>query len=98
MERFSNLNTLLAFVTVAREGSVSRAAEALNLTQPAVSHQIKRLSDEIGLTLFKRMPTGLQITDDGAALVPNALLVLNAASVYIYSAKRRDRKAAMKFL
>jgi len=42
MERISNINNILAFVTVAREGSVSRAAEVLNLTQPAISHQIKR--------------------------------------------------------
>ena len=46
MKRFSNTNAILAFVTVAREGSVSKAAEVLSLTQPAVSHQIKRLAEE----------------------------------------------------
>lgn len=94
MERFSNLNMLLAFVTVAREGSVSRAAEALNLTQPAVSHQIKRLSDEVGLTLFRRMPTGLQITNDGAALVPKAQMVLNAASDFRRAARQRTGRVS----
>ncbi|WP_170345131.1 LysR family transcriptional regulator [Ruegeria atlantica] len=54
IDRFSSLITILIFVTVAREGSVSRAAEVLNLTQPAISHQFKRLAEEKGLTLFNR--------------------------------------------
>ncbi|WP_425072014.1 LysR family transcriptional regulator [Sagittula sp. S175] len=78
MERVFNLNGLLAFVTVAREGSVSRAAEVLNLTQPAISHQIRRLSEETGVTYFKRAPHGLDLTPDGKALLPRAEAVLNA--------------------
>ncbi|UUV08016.1 LysR family transcriptional regulator [Ruegeria sp. YS9] len=54
IDRFSSLITILIFVTVAREGSVSRAAEVLNLTQPAISHQFKGLAEEKGLTLFNR--------------------------------------------
>jgi DNA-binding transcriptional LysR family regulator len=80
MERFSNIHTLLAFVTVVREGSVSAAAEVLNLTQPAVSHQIKRLSEETGVTLFHRSARGLQLTSDGAKLVPKAQRVVEAAT------------------
>lgn len=80
MERFFNLNTIQAFVTVAREGSVSRAAELLNLTQPAVSHQLKRLSAEMGVQLFQRTATGLQITPDGAAILKKAEMVLVAMS------------------
>jgi DNA-binding transcriptional LysR family regulator len=89
MDRFSNLNTLLAFVTVAHEGSVSRAAEALNLTQPAVSHQLKRLGEETGLTLFERGPRGLHLTKDGAALIDKAEAVLNALTEFHHSARRR---------
>jgi len=88
MERFSNINTLLAFVTVAREGSVSRAAKVLNLTQPAVSHQIKRLSSETGITLFTRTPTGLRITPAGAALFPKAESVLASMSEFHRSARQ----------
>ena len=80
MDRFSNINTILAFVTVAREGSVSRAAEVLNLTQTAISHQIKRLGEETGITLFNRTPTGLQISHDGAAVLPKAEQVMDAMS------------------
>jgi len=86
MERFSNLNSILAFVTVARERSVSRAAEVLNLTQPAISHQIKRLSEETGITLFKRTPHGLDLTPDGTAILPKAEQVLTAMAEFRRSA------------
>lgn len=78
MKRFFNPNNILAFVTVAREGSVSRAAEILHLTQPAISHQIKRLSEETGIILFRRTPHGLDLTEDGRALLPKAEQVLTA--------------------
>lgn len=87
MDRFTNINTLLAFVTVAREGSVSRAAEILNLTQPAVSHQIKRLNEETGIALFRRTATGLQITPNGAALLQKAEQVLAAMNEFHRSAR-----------
>ncbi len=90
MDRFSNINTILAFVTVAREGSVSRAADVLNLTQPAISHQIKRLGEETGITLFNRTPTGLQISHDGAAVLTKAERVLEAMSDFQRSARQRS--------
>lgn len=89
MDRFSNINTLLAFVTVARLGSVSHAAESLNLTQPAISHQIKRLGEETGMTLFRRTSTGLEITPDGAAILSKAEQVLKAMNEFHRSARQR---------
>lgn len=65
-------------MTVARKDSISRAAEILHLTQPAISHQIKRLSDESGLTLFRRTPHGLDLTEEGKSLLPKAQQVLAA--------------------
>lgn len=73
-----DLQILRAFVHAAREGSVSRAAERLHLTQPAVSLQLKRLAEETGLQLFTRTPHGLALTADGAALLPQAERVLTA--------------------
>ena len=96
MDRFSNINTILAFVTVAREGSVSRAAEVLNLTQLAISHQIKRLGEETGITLFNRTPTGLQISHDGAAVLPKAEQVLDAMSDFQRSARQRSGRISGK--
>ncbi len=64
--------TLRAFVAVARTGSVSRAAEQLHLTQPAISLKLKQLQANLGLTLFSRRPQGLALTSDGHALLPAA--------------------------
>jgi DNA-binding transcriptional LysR family regulator len=75
-----DLHLLRAFVLAAREGNVSRAAERLHLTQPAVSLQLKRLAEDTGLQLFTRTPHGLALTADGAALLPQAERVLAAVA------------------
>lgn len=90
MSRFSNINALLAFATVAREGSVSRAGEILHLTQPAVSQQLKRLAEDTGTTLFRRTGSGLELTDDGAALLDKAEQVLTAMEDFRRSARQRS--------
>ncbi len=73
-----DLQTLRIFSAVARQGSLSRAAETLALTQPAVSLQIKGLQAATGLTLFTRSAQGMTLTRDGAALLPLAEKVLAA--------------------
>jgi LysR family transcriptional activator of nhaA len=60
-----NYHHLLYFHTVAREGSVVRAAERLHLTQPTVSGQIKMLEDALGERLFDRVGRRLVLTDIG---------------------------------
>jgi DNA-binding transcriptional LysR family regulator len=67
---------LRAFVTVAREGNLTRAAERLHVTQPAVSLQIKALQDNLNLQLFTRSASGMSLTNDGAKLLPYAEKVL----------------------
>jgi len=96
MDRFSNINSILAFVTVAREGSVSRAAQVLNLTQPAISHQIKRLADDTGLTLFTRTATGLQISHDGAAILASAERILDAMTEFQRTARLQSGRVSGK--
>jgi len=59
---------LRAFHTVAREGSFSRAAEALHVTQPAVTLHVQALEETYGLSLFNRARGGATLTGDGAAL------------------------------
>lgn len=78
--------TLRAFVAVAREGNVSRAALRLHLSQPAVSLQLKHLADSTGLQLFTRMPHGLVLTRDGAALLPQAEKALAALADFSQAA------------
>ena len=66
------IQALRCFITVAREGTVSRAAILLHLTQPAVSLQLKGLEESTGLQLFNRTPGGFTLTEAGAALLPLA--------------------------
>lgn len=82
-----DLQTLRAFVTVAREGSVSRAAECLYLSQPAVSLKLKRLQEILDLTLFCRRPHGLTLTEDGQALLLAAEKVLASVAAFDRSAR-----------
>jgi len=65
-KRLPSLHALRAFVAVARHGGVSRASEALNLTHSAVSHQIRALQEEMGVTLFEKAGRGLALTADGS--------------------------------
>lgn len=78
--------TLRAFVAVAHTGSVSKAAEQLHLTQPAVSLKLKQLQLHLGLTLFTRRPQGLTLTADGYALLPAAENALASALAFEQSA------------
>jgi len=64
------LNALRAFEAAARHLNVTRAALELRVTQAAVSHHIKTLEDQLGTSLFRRLPRGLALTDEGAALAP----------------------------
>lgn len=71
-----DLTQLRAFATIAAEGNLTRAAERLRLTQPAVSLQLKSLQATLGLQLFTRTAAGMVLTDDGAKLLPYAERVL----------------------
>lgn len=83
-----DLRTLQSFVAVAREGSVSRAADLRHLTQPAISLQLKRLSESTGLSLFTRTARGVELTRDGAALLVKAEQVLAALEDLQQTARR----------
>jgi len=62
MNDLPRIQALRCFITVAREGTVSRAAALLHLTQPAVSLQLKGLEESTGLQLFNRTPGGFTLT------------------------------------
>jgi LysR family transcriptional regulator of beta-lactamase len=64
------LNALRAFEVSARHLSFTRAALELNVTQTAVSAQVKNLEERLGAPLFRRLPRGLALTDEGQALLP----------------------------
>ena len=64
------LNALRAFEASARHLSFTRAALELSVTQNAVSAQVKNLEERLGVPLFRRLPRGLALTDEGVALLP----------------------------
>ncbi|MYN13251.1 LysR family transcriptional regulator [Pusillimonas sp. TS35] len=69
-----------AFVTVARAGNLTRAAQALNLTQPAVTAQIKALEQSLGVALFERGAGKMALAKAGESLLPTAETLLAHAS------------------
>lgn len=64
------LNALRAFEAAARHLNFTRAAIELCVSQGAVSHQVAQLEQRLGMPLFRRLPRGLALTDEGQALVP----------------------------
>jgi LysR family glycine cleavage system transcriptional activator len=62
------LHALQGFVAAARLGNLSRAAEGLNLTVSALSHQIRNLEERLDQTLFQRSARGIALTPDGERL------------------------------
>jgi DNA-binding transcriptional LysR family regulator len=67
-----DLQKLRAFVAVAREGNVTRAAKQLSLSQPALSKQLAELEESLSAVLFDRLPRGMRLTVAGEILLRHA--------------------------
>ena len=79
------LHQLQCFMAVIEEGGFNRATTRLHITQPALSYQIKRLEEELGVSLFHRRPRGISPTEAGRVLLQNAQDVIESV--------RRARRA-----
>src|SRR5690349_3456848 len=66
--RIPPMQALRAFEAAARNGSLTRAAESLNLTHGAISHQIKALEASVGVQLIERAGRGIRVTEEGERL------------------------------
>ena len=71
-----DLGRLRVLVAVAREGSVTAAAESLHYAQPSVSHHLAKLEAEVGVALLQRMGRGIRLTEAGRLLVERAESIL----------------------
>jgi DNA-binding transcriptional LysR family regulator len=74
---FVDIRILRYFLTIAREESISGAADFLHLTQPTLSRQIKELEDELGTTLLIRGNRNISLTESGMLLRKRAEEIIN---------------------
>jgi DNA-binding transcriptional LysR family regulator len=84
---------LRAFVTVVEERSFTRAAQRLHISQPPLTRQIRHLEQELGVTLFTRHRTGVEMTCEGRALLDAARTVTAAVGDFLncaHSVKKRQ--------
>ncbi|MGO9496396.1 MAG: LysR family transcriptional regulator [Solirubrobacteraceae bacterium] len=82
------------FVTVVREGQMTRAARRLRLAQPALSQAIARLESQVGVRLLDRNPRGVAVTPAGAAFLEKAQATLDAVDEVSATARSWAREEA----
>lgn len=87
-----DLNHLRSFATVAQYGHLTRAAEALHLSQPALSAHIKTLEEELGVTLFDRSSSGMTLTPSGRHLLGEAEAIIAAVAHLKHAAQALSGK------
>ena len=88
--RLPSLNGLRAFEAAARHLSFTLAAAELNVTQTAISHQIKRLEEELGLRLFVRKNRALALTPKAKAYLPGVRAAFNDLRLATDQLLRKD--------
>ncbi len=92
-----DLKLLRSFVAIARESSVTRAAERLHLTQPTVSGQIKELEQILGFLLFHRTSRSVTLTEQGARLLPKVEALLDGADAVRREAEEMQHATITQF-
>jgi DNA-binding transcriptional LysR family regulator len=90
------LRHLRYFVAVAEELHFRRAAERLHVAQPAVSEQVRKLEQELGVRLFDRNQRRVELTDAGAAMLTEARHVLRQADVAQQAARSAQDRTLMR--
>ncbi|MHC2331271.1 transcriptional regulator GcvA [Bradyrhizobium sp. USDA 4454] len=88
--RLPSLNGLRAFEAAARHMSFTLAASELNVTQTAISHQIRRLEEELGVRLFIRQNRSLSLTPEAAEYLPGVRAAFNDLRLATDRLLRRD--------
>src|SRR5438045_5962001 len=88
--RLPSLNGLRAFEAAARHLSFTQAASELNVTQTAISHQIKRLEQELGIRLFVRQNRALALTPEAKDYLPGVRAAFNDLRLATDRVLRKD--------
>src|SRR5215470_10275734 len=83
-----DLHQLREFIAIAESGSFSKAARRLRIAQPPLSRHIRSLEQELGVKLFVRTATGVEITPEGSLLLAQARVVLDDTSALLELASR----------
>lgn len=85
-------NNLRYFAAVAQYGSITRAAKAMYISQPQLSHIIKQLEKEMGLTLFRRTSQGTRLTLDGQRILAHSKVILREMDQlrHLSTARKQD--------
>jgi DNA-binding transcriptional LysR family regulator len=86
-----NTDAVLAFVAVAEEGQFQLAADRLGISQQAASKRVAALEAELGTVLFRRVPAGAVLTEDGRTFLPHATAVVAAVRAAVASVQPRTR-------
>ena len=78
------MKDIMYVLTAAECKSISRAAEILYISQPALSRYISKLERELGLALFERSGEGIRLTDAGVIYVKYAREIMRAKELPVY--------------
>src|ERR1700743_2838970 len=92
MSRLPSLNGLRAFEAAARHLSFTNAAAELNVTQTAISHQIRRLEQELGIRLFVRQNRALALTAEARDYLPGVRAAFNDLRLATDRLLRKDNE------
>jgi DNA-binding transcriptional LysR family regulator len=85
-----DLRHFRSFIAVAEAGNIGRAAQALYITQPALSRQMQQLEQEVGASLLVRNARGVELTDAGRELLERAQVALEAVEDALAVGRRQE--------
>lgn len=83
-----DFHQLRIFAVVAETGSITRASDKLNLSQPAISAHIKALEETLALPLFERTARGMELTNEGRSVLASSQVALEAHAAVLTEATR----------
>lgn len=88
MSQSIDLRLLRYFIAVAEEGHLTKAAQRIGIQQPPLSQQIRVLEKELGVTLFNRLPRGMELTESGRALLADGRGILAQMEATVAGVRR----------